>query len=217
MESIKLNSSLLPIVDVCMYGGILDATAFESDYNAQEQEYCEEDGEEYHYIDLDSGKYDKEVVSIAADYVEKNILPLLKKYGVTGFKALGMWHPREYNFATDQLDFELELSDDFEGKMKENVIKFEKKNDGRMLQWIDDNWKTRSGFWSYMPESFDEILYPRKPFCDTAQRVSAYLTLCLINEDWSSDDYLDSAEYIYEELICNGHDVWVDEPTQVVA
>lgn len=90
MESIKLNSSLLPIVDVCMYGGILDAAEFESDYNAQKQEFCEEDGEEYHYIDLDSGKYDKEVVSIAVDYVEKNILPLLKKYGVTGFKALGM-------------------------------------------------------------------------------------------------------------------------------
>lgn len=212
MENIKLNSSLLPLVDVCMYGGVLDRNDFESEYNELMQD--EENSTEY---ELDWDKFDVAVLEIAAQYVEREIMPLLKKYGVTGFQPIDIWHPREYNFQTDELDFDLELSDDFYDKMKENVVKFQKEDDGTMQDWIGSNWKSRDGFWSYMPQSFDEILHPVNPFCEEAQRVGAYLTLCLLKEGWDEDDYRESSCVIYEELECNYYDIWENPKTETVA
>lgn len=212
----KLNTGLLPIVDVCMYGGLLDPANIESAYNDFERYNCEEDGTEFHYVDLDYDKFDMAVLEIAAGYIKGEVMPILSKYGVKNIQTLGIYHPREYNFETDQLDFDIELSDDFEEQMRENIVKFQKEDDGRMQQYIDDHWKSYDGFWSYMPESFDEILYPRKYSCHTEQRIGAYLTLCLLKEGWTrEDDYLESGERIYEELKCNGWDVWKE--TEAVA
>lgn len=142
---------------------------------------------------------------------------MLKKYGVTAFQPLDIWHPRFYNFQTDELDFQIEVADDFEVRMRENVARFKAEDDGTMQAYINNHWKTRDGFWSHMPESFDEIITPEKYSCHIEQRVGAYLTLCLLKEGWTLDKFYESADDIFEELTCNGWDVWQDAPVAVAA
>lgn len=64
-----MNTSLLPIVDVCMYGGALDRVDFEDNRNDYEREVCEEDGTEFIPYDLDYEKYDIAVLEVAASWI----------------------------------------------------------------------------------------------------------------------------------------------------
>ena len=60
--------------------------------------------------------------------------------------------PREYNFKTDELDFKVKLN-------KLSMLKALKplQNDSKFADYLRDNFTSRDGFWSFTPNSFEEL------------------------------------------------------------
>ena len=184
-ECFGISSNLFPCVNVDMYWGILDPQTAENN--------MEDSCDEFEYFSIDMGLYKNAVASLASDYIGENVLPMMKEYGLENITDCKISSPREYNFTTDCLLFTAEMSHDWREKMHHYLNKFRK--DKKFQEYIEEHWYSRSGFWSWMPQSFEEI----EEMADEERCVGAYLTLCLLNEG-RLDVFTDSEEYIYYGL-----------------
>ena len=129
----------------------------------------------------------------AADFIEEEVCPIMKKYGLENIMVEKMYSPKEYNFTDDCLYFTVEMSADWRERMHNYLNDFRK--DKKFQKYIEEHWYSRDGFWSWMPQSFEEI----ERMNDEERCVGAYLTLCLLNED-KMNLFDDSVEYIYYEM-----------------
>ena len=96
------------------------------------------------------------------------------------------------------LCFDVTLSDDFDDIMKKYISEFEKEEKYKI--YIEENWKSCSGFISFMPESIEEILKPSKHFEMRVHQVAAFLTLCILNEEELKEKIDNSIEDFYYYL-----------------
>lgn len=181
LRCVEMNTSLLPLVDVGMYNTYLSPERFE------EQEQCD-------YIAMgrsreefvcqggfDCNAYRVAVENAALDYIYKYAMPLLRIYGVAAIQTDGIDSPREYNFATDELRLKVYLTPDFDVRMRGHIEEFSK--NASMQRYIEDHFWSKSGFWSWMPKSLDEIL----AMDDEERCIGAYLTLALYGEGYIND------------------------------
>lgn len=194
MEKIRLNTSLFPVADVAMYGTILDSG--EMEYYLNE---CEEEP-----IEINQDKYEKELVYVASEFIKDNILETFKKYGIVSIENFSLKKPAYYNYQNDMLCFDVTLSDDFDEIMKKHVPEFSKYF--RCRRYIENNWQSRPGFISFMPESFEEILSPAKHFNMRVHQVAAFLTLCILNVDGLPKKIDDSIHKFHEYLTENSYE-----------
>ena len=77
---------------------------FEKDYDKM-GEFEEEE-------DFDYSKYCNGFIPSVQEWADE-VCYKLKKYGVKDIKVLSVGHPREYNFYTDWMNVEVEISDDW--------------------------------------------------------------------------------------------------------
>lgn len=199
LKCYKLNSSLCPLVDVGMYNTIISLDTWEEDavYNLKE-DYGEAADAFCCFGDCDVKGYHKVVQDNAAKIIEAHAMPILKEYGVAAIKVTGIWSPREYNFDTDQLDFEVYLSDDFGKKFKKNMKRFS--SNASLQKYIEDHWWSCSGFCSFMPQSMEEIA----SFEDETRCLACYLTFALLVEGYWDNFSEGRTDYeLYEMLNCN--------------
>ena len=115
-----------------------------------------DDGHEFIAVsNFDSDKFRKAVAEEAQKLFDE--YAPLKGHGVEKVfvhKVLGP--PRgEYNFQTDCLSLTVEVTDDFFEKARSELGKPEHRE--RIEKYIERHWKSRSGFISCMPESYDEF------------------------------------------------------------
>ena len=191
MEKLSLNTSLFPIADVAMYGTILDSGEMEYYLNQDE-----EDG-----IEINQDKYEKELVYISSQFIKENVLETFKKYGVVSIDNFSLYKPYYYNYQNDMLCFDVTLSDDFDDIMKKYISEFKKEE--KYKNYIEEHWKSCSGFISFMPESIEEILKPSKYFEMRVHQVAAFLTLCILNEEELKEKIDNSIEDFYYYLTEN--------------
>ena len=170
----NIDSNLFPLVCVQMYETQLSPMAYE-DY-MRELDKGEPDGD-FTYYTVDYSDWKKELVTVATNYIKENFLKVLKKYGVEDIKGTGIWSPREYNFTGDALDMEITMQDGWEAIMERSLQTFSEISDCR--RYVCENWHSRSGFISFMPQTVEDVLTES----DEERRLAAYLTLALVYED----------------------------------
>ena len=191
MEKLSLNTSLFPIADVAMYGTILDSGEMEYYLNQDEEDEME----------INQDKYEKELVYVSSEFIKDNVLETFKKYGIVSIDNFSLYSPAYYNYQNDMLCFDVTLSDDFDDIMKKYISEFEKEE--KYKKYIEENWKSCSGFISFMPESIEEILKPSKHFEMRVHQVAAFLTLCILNEEELKEKIDNSIEDFYYYLAEN--------------
>ena len=170
----NIDSNLFPLVCVQMYETQLSPMAYE-DY-MRELDKGEPDGD-FTYYTVDYSDWKKELVTVATNYIKENFLKVLKKYGVEDIKGTGIWSPREYNFTGDALDMEITMQDGWEAIMERSLQTFSEISD--CCRYVCENWHSRSGFISFMPQTVEDVLTES----DDERRLAAYLTLALVYED----------------------------------
>lgn len=82
------------------------------------------------------------------DHVGKLYCDELNKHlpdWIVNVKFEHIWSPKEYNFATDELYIDIQLTQDFREKILEFVNKHYKDLEDR----IYERWRSRDGFWSH--------------------------------------------------------------------
>lgn len=128
----SLNTGVLPIVNVDLYSlyssGWFDNLVLDDDSNA---------------------KFDEIIQDIAPRFIKEtlqDILPSVEIY------ATGVYHPREYNYGGDELEFDLVVNADEYNALKEKAL-----SSDMFETYLKDNYSSRSGFISSMPDDIDEF------------------------------------------------------------
>lgn len=156
METIiKTATTLFMFTAVDFYWGLgnpdtLLSFMFDEDYR---DEMSEEDKELIDWDNFDMDKYKKEFLPYIqglADDVAKEL------DGVEKIKVLDIKSPREYNFQTDWCDVDVYMEDGWQEKILEHTDEIFADKD--CAEFFDENFKTRSGFISFLPEDMKE--YP---------------------------------------------------------
>ena len=127
----SLNTDVLPIIDVDLYS-ILSSGMFD-DYD----------------IPDDISSLDEIVQDVAPKYIKETVQKVLPSAEVY---VTGVYHPREYNFSGDELEFDLVVSGDEYKELKEKVLA-----DSSFEQFLKDKYSSRSGFTSSLPNSLDKF------------------------------------------------------------
>lgn len=199
----KMNTDVLPVIDVDCYGGRLSLAledVFVYDYvNLDNVTPDNTDPEDYEGImELVNEQYDgtdefyKQVLDDAPHYIQQafddyelpiRIIPDTCKW----------YHPREYNFATDAIDFSIEVDTDWVAS------KFaELSSNPNFESFLKERYSSYSGFISFMPNNvkdFDKYADPDNE--DYWKMVSAIVTYYVEqNPDIAEDATDDLIEYI---------------------
>lgn len=122
----NLNTGVLRIIDVDMYS-----------LNDEIPERATQEGLDEIVQDI-APKYIKEVV--------QKVLPSVEIY------ATGVYHPRQYNFSGDELEFDLVANKEEYEALKEKVT-----SDENFNAYLRDNYKSYDGFISYMADDISEF------------------------------------------------------------
>lgn len=156
METIiKTATTLFMFTAVDFYWGLgspdtLLSFMFDEDYR---DEMSEEDKKLIDWDNFDMDKYKKEFLPYIqglADDVAKEL------DGVEKIKVLDIKSPREYNFQTDWCDVDVYMEDGWQEKILKHAAEIFADKD--CVESFDENFKTRSGFISFLPEDMKE--YP---------------------------------------------------------
>lgn len=196
LRRLELCGSLCPLVDVGMYDSLISPDYWE---DCAYENLIEDYGEAARYFvcfgDFDWDGYKKVVQNHAADIIEEFAMPILTNYGIAAIKVVGIYSPREYNFTTDELNFDVYLSEDFEEKFAENMKRFRKSPS--LQKYIEEHWWSCSGFHSFMPQSMDEIA----SFEDEERCLACYMTFALLSEEYWDIFYKKRTDWeLYERL-----------------
>lgn len=196
LRRLELCGSLCPLVDVGMYDSLISPNYWEDcAYRNLIEDYDEAARDFVCFGDFDWDGYKKVVQNHAADIIDEFAMPILSNYGIAAIKVVGIYSPREYNFTTDELNFDVYLSEDFEEKFAENMKRFRKSPS--LQKYIEEHWWSCSGFHSFMPQSMDEIA----SFEDEERCLACYMTFALLSEEYWDNFYKKRTDWeLYERL-----------------
>ena len=122
-----LNTGILPVVNVDMYS--LSDNLYE--------------------YDIDQKELDDIVLEIAPKYIEDTISEILPNVSVV---AKSVYHPKQYNYSGDELEFDLVVDSNAYEELKEKTL-----NNPEFKQFLKDNYSSKSGFVSFMADDLDDF------------------------------------------------------------
>jgi hypothetical protein len=154
---------------------------------------------DYDDCNFDYNEYCRDVSIQCTNYIEKE-LKELNFISSIQFEALKS--PKEYNFANDSINIEIELSED---NIKE-IKKFLYNNLDEYKQYLINNYTSYSGFSSSYPntlQGWQEITKDFNDYTENGHYLGSILEfICQIN-DINSDTMYDSLSDIY--LFCTNY------------
>ena len=141
MKKAKLetNTNFLSIININLYDGIFEPDNFFDD-------------EDFEYFDFK--KYKESLKKQFEQFYKKEINPRLnKELDITFIKALEFYSPKAYNYEKDSISFELEYTQKTIKTLRDWI-----KNglSPKVLEYIDNNYKSCSGFISFVEPNFLE-------------------------------------------------------------
>ena len=161
---VELNTDICPLVVPDTYGN----------------------GFQYEIADDCWDEFKEMMCDIAEDYIKDALRDTksFKSCTVKVSKELGS--PQFYNYGTDWIDFDINISDDIVESLKEKV-------DNKFLQYIK-KFGSRSGFISFYPTTEKEI---EKAFATPGSRDFSLLIAEFILYEFESDNNLDAYQHDY--------------------
>lgn len=100
---------------------------------------------------FDNDRYEEDVAKNWVEAFEEKVNELEGLEGLK-FKFIAISSPKYYNYSTDKIEVEIT---GLNRKTLRAVAKLMKKHEDKLREQIEDDWKTRSGFWSFMNDSYD--------------------------------------------------------------
>ncbi|MCQ2232458.1 MAG: hypothetical protein MJZ30_11485 [Paludibacteraceae bacterium] len=192
-QRIELNTALCPLIVPDTYS----CFNFDAFYSG--------DDEEDVFCDVDINQ--EELVSALIDEARKiwsgdDIDHALKPLGLR-FVGCGTFHsPKEYNFRTDDIDLYFETTDEYsDEKFFDALRSF--KEDKSVVRYLERNYKSCSGFWSFTPDSIDGIIIKLKEDPDHVQSIAAAIMAALVFDLGVKEVDDEFLNWYYEEVVSN--------------
>ena len=201
----KLNTNLFPIISVGMYytalspDSIFDDYQINEDFESGEIKY----GSEYFWDNFDNSKYVAKIESIATHFLDGTHEADGIKIDI---KVGKIYSPSYYNFATDQIDLDVDYN-------KDQLLAYAEENMDNFNEYLKENYSSYDGFNSFTANNYSDWVEDFKN--DNEQSVGAVLTYLFrdeemqdqfMNEVYNSEvyywDFVDDSEYnkVYDEL-----------------
>lgn len=172
MKQIRLNTEILPLLQLDMYGTIIDPNEFSQHFYDGLDDEDTRTSETEHF-DFDA--YCAGVKVQAQNVMNDWIMPSLKERGIKSITLTEWHHPLDHFQAKDSLDMIVELEDGWENyaKMKlrnifnqSSAIAAKYKARGMedwedadfVKKYIKDHYESRPGFVSFMPNTYEDIV-----------------------------------------------------------
>lgn len=211
MKRYELSTALLNhIMCVGTYDSILDGN-FDYEYAVENflENHPNFEGNEYP-LNFDRERNESVIIDALGEVLDDEVKPFLQDFGVQEIAIGGWYHPQYYKFSTDSLDLTFEVADNFLEIASQKIASWKDNKD--ILDYIERCYKSHSGFWSWSPESIEELATEIRSENPSVQAVGEYITL-LLHENFG-DEYIQCLlENIYIE---NATDLWyVDESIKV--
>lgn len=180
-----MNTDVIPVADFGCYGGLL-STELEDvfTYDAVNVDNIDPTDEYYEEImQLIDEEYDgvPEFFQQVLDYAPNTIQASFDDYGIPATVVNGSckwYHPREYNFSDDVIEFDMTIDTNWVND-KFNEFSADKK----FIGFLQDNYTSRSGFISFMPDSTAEYTELLDPNGDEYWKVVSAIVSYIVSED----------------------------------
>lgn len=171
----ELNTGVIPVLDVGTYGR--EDMIFRWD-DEDVAEDAEPDWEE-----LDSN-----VVAYGSPIVEEFIKSVLPSASV---KGTGVYHPKYYNFSTDELEFTVTFD-----VAEYNALEEKTFNDPDFGKFLKDHYSSYDGFFSYLADNKDEFYQQDswKRFCQ----------VIMFNLRGRDEEIENATDRFWEDIMGNG-------------
>jgi hypothetical protein len=186
MKKLEVSTNLIPIFSVGMYETNLDPRyLLEAQLEELDQDMAEE------FWNLFSNKaYTEHIFSLAKEFLEEKLISQFKAlpFPITKVKAQEINSPREYNFATDELYFDLIVPNSFETFIR-RWIKANEDNE-EFTKFLSESYTSCDGFMSFTPNTPDELL--TKYAIDPERCLSAVISFLVRNDiEDNNNDFLE--------------------------
>lgn len=189
MTTIQLNSNFLNFVCVSTYYGIFDTNEMYNYEYSMMPSFIE-------WKDTDMDSLSEQIMEHYLDAMWCDFLSELGYVEDYLLETAKFYRPKFYNFHDDSFTVDLKIDKD---KFMDRLNYLLNNHKDICQKFIDDNWKSRDGFWSFMPESLGELKE-----CDEIEKVFAFV----LNVDYALNFEEDLKDYplhfrAYENLTGN--------------
>ena len=225
MKQVKLNTEILPLLQMEMYGTAIDPNEVSQNfYDGLDDEDPRTSETEHFNFDA----YCADVKKLAQKTMDDWIMPLLKPRDIKSITFTDWFHPTDHFQAEDSLDMIVELEDGWEeyAKMLLRTIfdqsaaiaaeyKARGVDDWEDADWVQkyikDHYVSREGFISLMPNTYEDIVKFNDERCYA-------VAIMLIALDCITPSVIESnqrwfEESVYEQLNYEDYTTW-DEDEQ---
>lgn len=141
---LELNTGVLPVLDTDTYSR--DEWLYDdlhSRYEDEGREPTEEEEREYYKV------IEQNMIDYGTPIVEDYIKKVLPSATVKGTK---IYHPKQYNYSSDELEFIVNFNVKEYSDLEDRTV-----NDPEFSNYLKENYKSSSGFISYLADNIDEF------------------------------------------------------------
>jgi hypothetical protein len=200
---LSLNHRTLPMIDLGTYGSIFEPEFDQVHYNVVEEDGKSQD-DFYKLIDTFDSKLYMELLAKSSLNTVTEIIgemnELLDDKGLSELKmtivddSLSLWSPQFYNFESDVLYYNVEVSDDAIDKVKLAI-----KDNLEFSKWLHHRHRSYDGYICFLPQDVDTWI-DQSDDAEIFGKFVAFLT-----KDLFTDDEMHDHEYsVYEYMSGNG-------------
>lgn len=183
--------------DTTIFAGFYDSILYSSDmlYDLSQCDDELQENEYYDFYDDEQGNYTyklyEQAVSKECVKALLNNLCQGSKNIIQDMQFIALHSPAYYNFETDKLEIEITLDWD-------KLLIWTQENCGAFNEYLHDNFTTRDGFTSFVPNNYNEFMHDLH---DDFERLSQVVIEFYILQNLDTDSYEQDCIEIAGDLI----------------
>lgn len=233
MKKIETGTQLIHLISVSTYGGICDSDRVFDSYTLDQDfkdGYTAYNAEMFWSEGYDNSLYKDKIVKLAIEYLGLMFNEIKKlNLGIKKLNVIKMYSPKEYNFETDHIYFDLVVNNNFHKNLLKIINNLSEENKVKLDEWLRENYSSRSGFSSFTANNLGDLISEIRS--EETRETSVFLYWYFLNfgndelielmEDKNWDDYFyenigSASEFVSTEFIesCEGNDKLAVKYTQ---
>lgn len=136
--TIDLNTGVVRFIDAGQYNSWVELP---------DEAYWEDDDEKTSY---NNKEWDRWILECAKPYIEECLDETSPEIKLVG--ELNYYHPKYYNYSTDEIDFTVSLTHDLLNSLVDEYL-----NKPEFVQFLKSSYKSYDGYWSHMANNADDF------------------------------------------------------------